>query len=79
MGGHMWKKQVHWIQNMYGKGAKGAFESKLPPSKVDSALWTRPSALGMSDPILGPLIHISELRRKKLLDQIDYEYAALLF
>ena len=46
--------------------------SRRPPK-------TRPSALGMSDPILGPLIHIFELKRKRLLDQIDYEYAALLF
>ena len=43
---------------------------------------TRPSALGMSDPIWGPLIHISvdekeEVRRIRFLDQVNYEYTAL--
>ena len=44
---------------------------------------TRPSALGMSDPIWGPLIHIfvdeKKIEKDKDLDQVNFEYTALRF
>ena len=44
---------------------------------------TRPSALGMSDPIWGPLIHIfvdeKKIVKDKDLDQVNCEYTALRF
>ena len=44
---------------------------------------TRPSALGMSDPIWGPLIHIfvdeKKIEKDKDLDQVNCEYTALRF
>ena len=46
-------------------------------------LGTRPSALGMSDPIWGPLIHIfvdeKKIEKDKDLDQVNCEYTALRF
>ena len=51
---------------------------------VQSDIWrlrkssTRPSALGMSDPIWGPLIHIlvdeKKIEKDKYLDQVNCEY-----
>ena len=42
---------------------------------------TRPSALGMSDPIWEPLIHMfveeKKIQRDKDLDQVNCEYTAL--
>ena len=56
---------------------------------VQSDIWrlrkssTRPSALGMSDPIWGPLIHIfvdeKKIEKDKDLDQVNCEYTALRF
>ena len=44
---------------------------------------TRPSALGMSDPIWGPSIHIfvdeKKVEKDKDLDQVNFEYTALIF
>ena len=44
---------------------------------------TRPSALGMSDPIWGPLIHIfvdeKKIEKNKDLDQVNCECTALRF
>ena len=44
---------------------------------------TRPSALGMSDPIWGPVIHIfvdeKKIEKDKDLDQVNCEYTALRF
>ena len=44
---------------------------------------TRPSALGMSDTIWGPLIHIfvdeMKIEKDKDLDQVNCEYTALRF
>ena len=44
---------------------------------------TRPSALGMSEPIWGPLIHIfvdeKKIEKDKDLDQVNCEYTALRF
>ena len=44
---------------------------------------TRPSALGMSDPIWGPLIYIfvdeKKIEKDKDLDQVSFEYTALRF
>ena len=53
----------------------------LPHYYYQQQYLTRPSALGMSDPIQGPLIHIfvdeEEVRRIRFLDQVNYEYTAL--
>ena len=48
-----------------------------------TVLPTRPSALGMSDQIWGPLIHIfvdeKKIEKDKDLDQVNCEYTALRF
>ena len=38
--------------------------------KFGPYLQTRPSALGMSDPILGPLIHIFVDEKKNMRDKV---------
>ena len=38
--------------------------------KIDSPSTTRPSALGMSDPIWGPLIHIFVDERRSAKDKV---------
>ena len=51
--------------------------------KTATSIKTRPSALGMSDPIWGPLIHIfvdeKKIEKDKDLDQVNCEYTALRF
>ena len=50
---------------------------------ASNAVETRPSALGMSDQIWGPLIHIfvdeKKIEKDKDLDQVNCEYTALRF
>ena len=53
------------------------------PHEYQEYYGTRPSALGMSDPIWGPLIHIfadeKKIEKDKDLDQVNCKYTGLRF